>query len=86
VLVIGVAEDDVPVAIFETSVVPLDCISSITIQYLRSPVPDVLCANKLLAHNPGIIVTVLNVVAGLTNCTIFTSPSAGSKFDVEITV
>jgi hypothetical protein len=66
-VVIIVADAEVPDAILAISVVPSDCISSIAIQYLRSPVPASFRANRLLIHNPGIIVVVSNAVAGDTN-------------------
>ncbi len=83
---ITVAEVKEPVAMFAIKVVPSDCISSMAIQYLRSPLPDVFCANKLLTHSPGTMTVVSRGAAGVTKLTIAVLPSAGSKLDVVIVV
>ncbi len=85
-LPIDAPEPAFPDAMFAIRVVPSACISSITIQYTRFPVPAVLCEMILDIQIPGIIVVVDRVVAGVTKCAIIVSPSAVEKFVVVIFV
>ena len=81
---IVVPEAKLPVEIFPITVAPSCATSSIAIQYIRSPVPEVLLANRLFTHMPGIIVVVSKSTCVVTKVAIRTSPFAGERLDMDI--
>ncbi len=81
---IGVPEEKLPVAIFPITEVPSWATSSIAIQYIRFPIPEVLLANRLFTHRPGIIVVVSKSTCVVTKVAIRTSPFAGDRLDIDI--
>ena len=81
---IFVPEEELPDDMFPINVVPSCATSSITIQYIRSPVPEVLLANRLFTHRPGIIVVVRRSTCGVTKVAIRALPLVGERLLMDI--